>query len=489
MLVIDAGTSAVRCHVFDATGAELAVDHTAWPPSIAPTDLPLAREFDPSAVLSTVHNLIRRVLDSVDVEIAAVAVTSMRQGVALLDRRDQPRYLGPNIDLRAVFEGGSIDDIHRDLVYRTTGHLPSFFFTPAKFAWFRGNRPELFQEIKTAVTIPDWLILQLTGELASEPTLACEAGLLDVSTRRWANSLAELLGFPLDDGVPLIESGSTVGQVNTKASEATGIPTGTPVASAGADTQCAALGLGVTMPGQVAVVAGWSAPVQQVTEAPAPSQNGETWFGCHLVDDAWIAESSAGDTGRAYAWIAEMTGRSFADLEAAASRVAPGAEGTTAVLGPPRMDMSSIGLRSGGVLFPVPVTMNERDPGHLARAGLESAAYSIKTNLQQLKTVTGRAPESIALGGGMARTSLFCDILANVLDADILVLSHMSASASGSFVCAMMALGEYDSLLQGARRSEQHLTRTSPNALLATEYEDHYDHWLEASSVLARLQP
>jgi sugar (pentulose or hexulose) kinase len=120
---------------------------------------------------------------------------------------------------------------------------------------------------------------------------------------------------------------------------------------------------------------------------------------------------------------------------------------------------------------------------------LESAAYSIKTNLQQLKTVTGRAPESIALGGGMARTSLFCDILANVLDADILVLSHMSASASGSFVCAMMALGEYDSLLQGARRSEQHLTRTSPNALLATEYEDHYDHWLEASSVLARLQP
>jgi sugar (pentulose or hexulose) kinase len=328
----------------------------------------------------------------------------------------------------------------------------------------------------------------MTGELAAEPTLACEAGLLDVGTRQWATEMADLLGCPLDSEVPLIGAGDTVGRVNAEASAATGIPAGTPVTSAGADTQCAALALGVTEPGQVAVVAGWSAPVQQVTDAPAHSAHMATWTGCHLIDGRWVAESSAGDTGRAYTWIAETTGRSFAELEEAAQLVEPGAEGTVAVLGPPRMDMSSVGLRAGGLLFPVPVTMNERSPGHLARAGLESVAFSIKANLTQLTQVTGTAPASIALGGGMARSGLFCDVVANVLDADILVLGHRSASAAGAFVMAMTAIGRYDSPLQGAARSAQGLTPSSPNALSASDYEDHYSRWLEASSALAKLQ-
>jgi len=490
IVVIDAGTSTIRCHVFSTDGAELAAGHTPWPPSSSPVDLPLAREWNPQGVLSAVYGLIKRVLGDVgtEVEPVAVAVTSMRQGVAFLDSQNRTLYIGPNIDLRAVFEGAAIDEDNRDLVYQTTGHLPSFFFTPAKLAWFRGNRPDLFDHISSAVTIPDWLILQLTGELASEPTLAGEAGLLDVKTRQWATALMDKLGLHLDGTVPLIEAGNTVGLVTGKAAKATGLPVGTPVSSAGADTQCAALGLGVTEPGQVAIVAGWSAPVQQVTESPALSLAKATWTGCHFNANRWVAESSAGDTGRAYSWISEITGHSFDELQALAESVEPGSEGTTAVLGPPKMDMSSVGLRTGGMLFPVPMTMNERGPGHLARAGLESAAYSIKTNLTQLIEVTERAPLTISLGAGMAQSSLFCDILANVLDADILVLRHRSASAAGGFVCAMTALGAYDSLAQGAGRWFQEMTRVSPSALVASEYEDHYERWLEASSALSALQ-
>jgi sugar (pentulose or hexulose) kinase len=490
IVVIDAGTSTIRCHVFSTDGAELAAGHTPWPPSISPADLPLAREWNPALVLSAVYGLIKRVLGEVEgaVEPVAVAVTSMRQGVAFLDSQNRALYLGPNIDLRAVFEGAAIDEDNRDLVYRATGHLPSFFFTPAKLAWFRGNRPELFERTSAAVTIPDWLILQLTRELASEPTLAGEAGLLNVKTRQWATALLDTLGLPLDSSVQLNDAGTTVGLVTSEAAEATGLPAGILVCSAGADTQCAALGLGVTEPGQVAIVAGWSAPVQQVTASPALSLKKATWAGCHLVGDRWVAESSAGDTGRAYSWISEFTGHSFDQLQALAESIEPGSEGTTAVLGPPKMDMSSVSLRTGGMLFPVPMTMNERGPGHLARAGLESAAYSIKTNLTQLNEVTERASLTISLGAGMAQSSLFCDILANVLDADILVLGHRSASAAGGFVCAMTALGAYDSLSQGAGRWFQEMSRVSPSALIASEYEDHYERWLEASSALSALQ-
>ena len=488
VLAIDAGTSAIRCHLFNERGDEIAAERVCWPPSTAPADLPLAREFHPNSVLAAVYGLIRRTTYGADVAVRAVAVTSMRQGIALLDHDNQAIYLGPNVDVRAVFEGAAIDEAHRELVYATTGHLPSFFFAPAKLVWHRDNRPRLFERIRTAVTIPDWLILQMTGLLASEPTLASEAGLLDITSRRWATKLAETLKVPLDDSVPIVEAGRVVGGVNRGAARETGIAIGTPVVSAGADTQCAALGMGATEPGQVALVTGWSAPVQQVTELPMPSERSATWVGCHLSDHRWVAESSAWDAGRGYSWIAETTGRSFEELEAGAETAGPGAEGTVAILGHPRMDMSSVGLRCGGMVFPVPVTMNERGPGHLARAALESICYSIKANMEQLGDVTGRPAESIALGGGLARSGLFGHILANVLDADILVLSHKSASAAGAFLCAKLALTGCDSLSQVSNSSAADMARISPKALLASEYQDHYSRWLQVSSALASVQ-
>ena len=60
--------------------------------------------------------------------IDAVAVTSQRQAVAFIDGDGGTVYVGPNTDLRAVFEGAAIDDQIGEVVYETTGHLPSMLF-------------------------------------------------------------------------------------------------------------------------------------------------------------------------------------------------------------------------------------------------------------------------------------------------------------------------------------------------------------------------
>lgn len=481
--VIDAGTSAIRCHVLGERGTELAAGRASWPPSVAPAELPLAREYRPGAVLRAVRALVNRTVRRAGAEIRAVAVTGMRQATAAIDHSGRAVYLGPNVDLRAVFEGAEIDAGHRRLVYETTGHLPSMLFAPAKLAWLRANRPGEFGRIRTAVTLPDWLIFELTGVLASEPTLAAEAGLLDIGSRTWATRLAAALRVPLDDGVPIIEAGNIVGAISQQAAGGTGIAAGTPVTSAGADTQCAALGMGATEPGQVAIVAGWSAPVLQVTDRPMPSARAATWTGCHLTGDRWVAESSAWDAGRAYSWLAETTGRTFAELEAEAETLQPGADATVAVLGQPRMDMSAVGLRLGGMVFPVPLAMSARGPGHMARAALESIAFAIRSNLEQLGEVTGRSPESIALGGGMARNGLFVRILANVLAADILILSHVSASAAGAFLCARTAIDGCDSPREvpGAGAG---MVQVQPDAVAVSEYQEHYSRWLKTCEAL-----
>ena len=87
-------------------------------------------------------------LSKVDIrDITGISITGQRQATAFLDNNNTTVYLGTNTDLRATAQGFSIDEQYGELVYKETGHLPSFFFTPAKLLWFRENKPDLFQKI------------------------------------------------------------------------------------------------------------------------------------------------------------------------------------------------------------------------------------------------------------------------------------------------------------------------------------------------------
>ena len=135
VVVLDAGTSAVRCVVFDAGGEVVGQAAMPWRYSPEPDAPTMARAFDHETLWESICDVVRRALHSSGVaanQIAAVATTSQRQAVVFLGADGRELYAGPNIDLRAVFEGAAIDVEHGDFIYRTTGHLPSFFFTPAK---------------------------------------------------------------------------------------------------------------------------------------------------------------------------------------------------------------------------------------------------------------------------------------------------------------------------------------------------------------------
>ena len=300
VLVVDAGTSAARCFVFDRRGRIVGSRSSQWTYLEATDAPPMAREFDPERTWADVCGLVQGSLQDAGVsagEVVAITATSQRQGVVFLDAQGQEVYAGPNLDLRAVFEGGAIDDRMGDRVYETTGHTPSFLLAPAKMHWFRANRPHAYDRIASVVTLADWLAFRLSGELLSEPSLAAEAGLLGVRSRQWCTELLNDLDTPGNNHIPLVVGGSVAGQLNEKTSRETGLPVGTPVAVFGADTQCALLGMGLVREHQTGIVAGWSVPLQMVLGSPAFSPEHQTWTGCHMVDGMWVLESNSGDAG------------------------------------------------------------------------------------------------------------------------------------------------------------------------------------------------
>ena len=490
VVVVDAGSTRLRCLLFDSDGGVVAQRSADWTYLDADTVSPYARELDAESAWRSTARLIAECVGHSSVEarwIAAITVTSQRQGVVFLDRVGDVLYAGPNVDLRAVFEGAAIDDAMASRVFETTGRLPSFLFAPARLRWFMRHRPNVYDRIDRVVTLADWLRWKLSGDLVSEQTLAAEAGLLDVQERRWCAALLGDMGLTTNETVPMEAAGTVVGKVAREAAGVTGLPDGAQVVVSAADTQCGLVGLGVTRPGQVGVVAGWSIPLLMVTDAPVFDAARRTWTGCYVEQARWSLESTCGDAGNSYRWLADTMwagdDRPFDRMDEAARGVAAGSDGVMAFLGPARMDMSRVGLRAGGLVFPVPLTFADIGRGHAARAALEALSFAVRANIEQLESVSGVAPSTIAVGGGMTATSSWVEMLPNALGRPVQVASAPHATASGAYLTAAADLDGADSLL-GYADGLASTTTVEPKAVDATGYDDLYGRWTEMAERL-----
>ncbi|MFN3973761.1 MAG: FGGY family carbohydrate kinase [Dehalococcoidia bacterium] len=445
-LSIDLGTSAVKALLVDPRG-QVRAQSSRPTPIITPRQVaPLGREMRPHQVLRAVQQAARAVLlQWPSAQVAVVALTSMRQGIALLDRDGREVYLGPNIDLRAVFEGGALDEAYGDIIYRTTGHLPSLFFPWSRLLWLRKHHPRAYERGATLLTVADWLAYHLTGIMGVEVALAGEAGLLDIGERRWATALARTLGLRDDWFPPLAQASAVRGGLNKEGASLLGLPEGTPVVVAGPDTQCALLAAGACQAWQLGVVLGWSTAVQLLTPSPRFGIVPRTWVGTFPDGVLWTAEANAGDGGRALQWVVETLygkgAQAWVRLARDVERVEAGSDGVRAFLGPDALDLSHPGVRLGGWLLPVPLSFSPLGRGHLARATLENLAFAVRACVELLEEVAGDKVKGVHLAGGLLRLPSLAPILASVLGKVVEVAPHPSASALGAALVALRNLG------------------------------------------------
>ena len=490
IVVVDAGSTRIRCYVFDSNGKAIAERSAPWSYLDLGVPSPYARELDADGVWDSTARLIAECVGESGVEsrlIAAITVTSQRQGVVFLDKEERVLYAGPNTDLRAVFEGAAIDDAMVERVFGVTGRLPSFLFTAAKLRWFMQHKSDIYDKNDRVVTVADWLRWRLSGELVSEATLAAEAGLLDIRERRSCTELFEELGVKSNGDMPIERAGTVIGKVRAEVADRVGIPPGVPVVLSPADTQCGLLGLGVSRAGQVGIVAGWSIPLLMLTDRPVFDGGRRIWTGCYVDEAQWSLESTCGDAGNSYHWLADTMwageAEPFDRMDAAAGEVAAGSDGALAFLGASRMNMGKIGLRAGGFIFPIPMTFSDMGRGHLTRAALESIAFAVRANLEQLECVSGVSASKLALGGGMIATSSWVEMLPNVLGCPVEVAIVPNVTAAGAFVTAVAALDGHDSPVDLAEASAA--TRTlEPKSVESAEYNDHYHRWTEMTEYL-----
>jgi xylulokinase len=368
-------------------------------------------------------------------------------GVVLLDDGDQ--VLGPALlwcDGRTAAECDEITERAggEEHLLAMTGNPALTGFSAPKLLWLRRHQPDAFRRARAFLLPKDYVRFRLTGAKASEVSDASGTLLFDVGQRRWSAAMMEILD--LDPGLlPAVrESPDISGHLTGGAAAALGLPAGIPVVGGGGDQAAGAVGAGVVRPGLVSATIGSSGVVFAHAQAPARDRRVHSF--CHAVPGAWHLMGVTQAAGLSLRWVRERLGGDYDALTAEAAAVPAGSDGlvfTPYLMGErtPVLDPEARGTWFG--------LTYAHGRGHLVRSVMEGVAYSLRDCLDVMTSLGVEASEVRAAGGG-ARSPLWRQILADVLEKPIATLGLDEGPAYGAALLAGVGTGAWSSVEEAA---------------------------------------
>jgi sugar (pentulose or hexulose) kinase len=380
--------------------------------------------------------------------VIGLAATHQRGTVVALDADHHP--IAPAVcdsDTRSVpYAQWLAEHIGAERLYHLTGCPPLVFNGLTKILWWRAEKPQEATKVKYWTSLQDWIVLQLTGRAVSHPGAALRMGVLDIQEpKRYADELLgalELGGYFM----PLVGWNRPLGRISTAAAQETGLESGIPVFAAPGDQPAAVLGTGALARGDAVINLGTSFLISIPTDSFVP-QGGR--LNCTLEvlpADAYALElgSGAGANVLDWLWTTLFELAPVEELMAYATASHRGARGVRVMpLWWGALDSQLTGGISG--------LRSDHTRADVVRATLEGLACEVRWIWERITSAFGRAPEGVALCGGLSRNDLFCQILTDTLERPLYRVTTADASAFGAAVSAAVGLNWYTSVREAAR--------------------------------------
>jgi autoinducer 2 (AI-2) kinase len=489
LLAVDAGTGSCRALLFTVAGEQAAVSLREWTHLEAP-DAPGGLDFDIESNWLAIAACIRdalRIAGATGDDVAAVAATSMREGIVLYDVRGAEIWACPNVDSRAAREAEDlIAEGAAERIFAEAGDWVSIT-SPARLRWLARHRPDIFDKIHSLGMLSDWIVYRLARVQVTEPSCGSSSGMFSLASRGWSEPIAQICGISAAVLPPVANPGTAVGAVTAQAAEQTGLRAGTPVIAGGADTQLGLLGAGVRA-GEFTVLAGtfWQNTVLVAEPLIDPAIRLRTL--CHVTPGEWMLEGIGFYCGLAMRWyrdafcdsessVARSRGIDpYVVMEETAARIPPGSNGVFAILSNLMNARRWVHASPSFLQFDV---SNPAGSGRAAciRAIEEAAAYVVRGHLGIIGELTNASVTELTFTGGAAKGALWPQVIADVLGLPVQVPAVTESSALGAALCAGRGAGLYSSLtdLEGELRKRAATFEPDPAAVSA--YHDSYAAW------------
>ncbi len=479
-LGIDVSTTGSKALLIDSAGSVMAV---ASSPHTLSTPRPLWSEQDPHEWWQATTNSIRAVLKETAIDpaaIKAIGLTGQMHGLVLLDAAGE--VLRPAILWNDQRTQVQCDEIHRrfgrEAFIQISGNAALTGFTAPKILWVAENEPQVYARARHVLLPKDYIRYRLTSEYAMDKADGSGTILFDLKQRDWSEELLAGCNIPAEWMPHTFEGPEFTGSVSATAAFETGLAIGTPVAAGGGDQAAQAVGVGAVEPGIIGLTVGTSGVVFATTPSALIEPQGRLHAFCHAVPGMWhfmgVMLSAAGS------------------LQWYRDTLAPDMEFNTLL-----MEAEAIPAGSEGLQF-LPYLSGERTPhpdpnargafigltlrhgrGALTRAVLEGVAFGLKDGFMLIQQAGLPAVTQIRASGGGTKGALWRQILASVLNSELVTVNTSEGAAFGAALLAGVGAGAWSDVITACKNTIRITGQTLPKMDEVAVYERSYAQFRE----------
>ena len=435
---IDCSTTACKAIIWDRQGHAIAEGRSPLP---LLTPNPSWYEQPANAWWVAMVQALRQACALFDTShLGAICITHQRETFVPVDRSGAPLRNGIVwMDERCRSLLPALEQaLDKDNFHRTTGKPLSVNLMVGKIAWLRQFEPEVFTRTEHYLDVHAYLVYCLTGKYCTGWGCADPTGLFDMLRNNWAFQLAEEVGVHADQLPDAFPPGTILGTVTPDAAKECGIPSGLPVVAGIGDGQMGGLGVNITQPGDAYLALGTSVVSGAYSVDYVTHPSFRTMYGG--VPNTYLLETALMGGGYTLTWFHENIAQPGMDYEREAAKLPPGSQGLllvpywNSVLGP-YWDAAASGIVVGW--------RGMHSTVHLFRSILEGIAFEQRLCTSGVEKVTGHNTNRFIVIGGGARSTLWCQIIADVTGTQVVRADTTEAAALGAGILAACAVGWY----------------------------------------------
>ena len=483
---IDLGTSAMKLLLMDAQGQIKNVVSKEYPLEFPqPGWSQQAPEDWKKALLEGIPELLKGFDASA---VAGIGSGGQMHGLVVLDKDDN--VIRPAIlwnDGRTAKQVDYLNnEIGKETLSQLTANIAFAGFTAPKILWMKETEPENFARIAKIMLPKDYINYILTGVHACDYSDASGMLLLDVEHKCWSEEMLKICGISENQMPKLFESFDAIGTVRPDVAAALGLPETVVVCAGAGDNAAAAVGTGVVGEGGCNISLGTSGTVFISSEKFGVDPNNALHAFAH-ADGGWHLMGCMLSAASCNKWLLE-------DIFGTSDHAAEQAPITAEKLG------------ENHVFF-LPYLMGERSPindtnargtfigmtmdttrADLVQAVLEGVAFAIRDSVEVARSL-GITIDSSKICGGGAKSPLWKQIFANVLNAELEVPVSEQGPGMGGAMLAMVACGEYNTVKDCCQSLCAVASVVKPQPELVAKYEARYQQFKKIYPAVKALFP
>ncbi len=417
-------------------------------------------------------------------DVKGISFGGQMHGLVILDEND--KVIRPAIlwnDGRTQKQCDYLNNvIGKDMLSDYTANIAFAGFTAPKILWLKENEPESFERIEKLMLPKDYIAYCMTGIHSTDMSDASGMLLLDVKNRKWSQSMIDICGIKESVLPKLYESYEVVGTLKSDVARELNLSEATKVIAGAGDNAAAAIGTGTVDNGQCNISLGTSGTVFIAQDTFSVDNNNALHSFAHSNGKYHLMGCMLSAASCNKWWLEDIL--------------------NTKDYSGSQRDIKSLGENN---VFFLPYLMGERSPHNnpdlrsvfigmsmdtkqsdMTQAVLEGVAFAVRDSVEVAKSLGIDVKKSTICGGG-AKSELWCRIMANVLNMDIVTLEKEEGPAYGGAILAAVGCGEYEDVYTAAKKLIKAKAVYSPDTETAEKYNKKYDRFKEIFSAVKVL--